>query len=88
MKNTKIDMIWIIPEILGGLGIAAAGAVKMINTLKNIDGVPILEWLFYSTLGMIVLEYGITFLSVGVKELILVFRKDELRKTKQKRGSA
>lgn len=70
IKNSKIDLIWIIPEILAGLGFIIAS----ILVLKNSPTEPIWEFIFLVGIVIVVLGEGVSWLNKGVKNLMEIYQ--------------
>ena len=76
-KNTKRDLIWIIPLILIGLciGVVAALHISMTAAVTNIG---LSETIFHIVLSMMVLKIGFDMASKGFRELQEVFKNGKI----------
>ncbi len=61
-KNTKLDLIWIIPEIVGSVAIGVAAALH-ISKIQPYIVIGFMEWVFQIGLVMVVL--GVGFKGIG-----------------------
>ena len=71
--NTKWDLIWIIPEIIGSIGIGVAAALH-IKHIPPYTTIGLMEWIFQIVLVMVVLELGFKALGHACEELKEVFK--------------
>jgi len=73
-KNTKWDLIWSVPEIIGSIGIGVAAALHISKIQPHIV-IGLMEWIFEIGVTMVVLGWGIKFFSRGIDELKEVLHK-------------
>lgn len=71
-KHSKIDLIWIIPEMLGGLGFIIASLVVLI---RIIDYLGVWELIFFLGLLIVVLDKGLDWFFKSIKDITEVFTK-------------
>jgi len=65
-KNTKYDLIWIIPEIIGSLGICYVA----LSHIGLLSGIGYSEWIFQLCLAMtVIISIGLPCFSMGMNEL-------------------
>lgn len=86
-KNSKWDLIWIIPEIIGSISIGLAAALH-IKHIPSYEIIGLMEWIFQISLVLIVLGLGFKAIGHSTEELKKVFNgmvKNE--KTNQKKRS-
>lgn len=65
VKNSKFDLIWIIPEVIGGFGIIAATGIY----LGTLDAAEIWSFIFGIGLFLVVFKEGLDWTIKGVREL-------------------
>lgn len=75
MSNSKIDLFWIIPELIAGFGIIIAAAMYIDIATEYVKVGEIWLFIFHMALVMIVLELGINTLCKGLKEFQEIFAK-------------
>lgn len=73
-KNTKWDLVWILPEIIGGLGVLAS-ALWYLSNMDSLEIVGTMMWIFHVVLVVIVLKEGLAWTRQGTDELTEVFKK-------------
>lgn len=71
-KHSKIDLIWIIPEMLGGLGFIIATLVVLTRILDYLE---VWELIFFIGLVVVVLDKGLHWFFKSIKDIIEVFTK-------------
>lgn len=72
-KNTKWDLIWIIPEIIGSIAIGVSAALH-ISHIPSQEVIGLMEWVFQIGLVMVVLGVGFKVLGHSCEELKGVLR--------------
>lgn len=77
-KNTKLDLIWIIPEIIGSLGITYI-AIKHIHYINFLAENDVFEYFFQLCLSLIVIN------TLGIKGFVKGFALglDEFKKIRK-----
>jgi len=75
-KNTKKDLFWIIPEVIGSVAIAVAGAIHL-GVVPHPEVIGLWEWIFQVALCGVVIMFGFKGVFKGTNEFSEVFTKDD-----------
>jgi hypothetical protein len=67
-KKSKLNLIWVIPEILGTIGIAVSGVIQLYRLLP-IEQMGLWNWVFMVSLCGVVIFAGLKGFSHSIDEL-------------------
>ena len=73
-KNSKWDLSWIIPEIIGSIGITVAGALH-ISHIPSHEIIGLMEWIYELGLVMLVIGIGFKYFGHSTEELMGAIKK-------------
>jgi hypothetical protein len=76
-KNTKKDLFWIIPEIVGSVALSIAGAMHL-GVVPHPEVIGLWEWIYNVGLCGVVIMFGFKGMFKGLNEFSEVFAKEEV----------